>query len=172
MKTIKDIKLNHIRTFTGLEINVFDPTPEMICIEDIAHALSVMPRFAGHTRQFYSVAQHSYYCSTQATPKNRLKALLHDASEAYMMDMPKPLKNLFPEFTMVEENLMRVIAKKYNFAWPADAELKYIDAKALEVEYNELMICSVPPEKRELIPFSSGAAKILFLNEFKKLTNA
>ncbi|MFC4230551.1 hypothetical protein ACFOW1_01525 [Parasediminibacterium paludis] len=54
-------KPNCIRTYTGLYMNVFDPTPEMICIEDIAHALSHQCRFSGHTKQFYSVAQHSYH---------------------------------------------------------------------------------------------------------------
>jgi uncharacterized protein len=70
-----------IRTYTGLYINVFNPKPEMIEIEDIAHALSFQCRFGGHLPKFYSVAQHSLNCSYLVKePALKLTALLHDAS--------------------------------------------------------------------------------------------
>src|SRR5665811_1025646 len=85
---------NCIRTFTGIYMNVFEPTPEMISIEDIAHALTMQCRFGGHLPDFYSVAQHSLNCSYLIdNPKLKLTALLHDASEAYLLDIPRPIKN-------------------------------------------------------------------------------
>jgi hypothetical protein len=80
---IFDAPENCIRTNSGLYINVFEPTPDMISIEDIAHALSFMPRFGGHLDKFYSVAQHSVYCSFMVESiEDKKAALLHDASEA------------------------------------------------------------------------------------------
>jgi len=84
---------NCIRTFTGKYVNVFEPTLEMICIEDIAHALSMQCRFGGHLPYFYSVAQHSINCSFLVdTPCLKLEVLMHDASEAYLLGIPSPIK--------------------------------------------------------------------------------
>src|SRR5690606_26745918 len=102
---------NCIRTFTGQYINVFDPKPDLIRIEDIAHALSQMPRFGGHLPVFYSVAQHSLACAHKVSSRNALAALLHDASEAYLMDIPKPIKNNLHNYKETEHALMEVIAQ-------------------------------------------------------------
>ena len=94
---------SHIQTFTGRHINPFDPDPDAIDIEDIAHALSHICRFTGHTHTFYSVAQHSVHVADlvcrntaglakPARSRAVLMALLHDASEAYLCDIPRPLK--------------------------------------------------------------------------------
>ncbi|MFN9115813.1 MAG: phosphohydrolase [Bacteroidota bacterium] len=95
---------SHIQTFTGRHINPFDPDPAAIDIEDIAHALSHICRFTGHTRTFYSVAEHctraadyNTMTSIHGTMGKRsrrlaLATLLHDASEAYLTDIPRPLK--------------------------------------------------------------------------------
>ncbi len=141
-----------IRTFTGLYMNVFEPTPEMICIEDIAHALSYMPRFGGHLPVFYSVAQHSLRCAHKAmyAVKNVVEggdksagfeALLHDASEAYIMDIPSPIKKRLPEYKKIEENLMRVIAEKFGFTYPLSAITKQVDHAALVEEWDRIMMC-------------------------------
>ena len=76
------------------------PNPDDIRIEDIAHALSNQCRFAGHAREFYSVAEHSVHVSQLCLPEHALWGLLHDASEAYLVDLPRPLK-LLPEFAAV-----------------------------------------------------------------------
>jgi len=78
-----------IRTFTGKWMDVFNPTADMIDIRDIAHALACTPRFAGHLPKFYSVAQHSIMCYDMVDKEFELVALLHDASEAYLLDIPK-----------------------------------------------------------------------------------
>ena len=102
---------NGIRTFTGHMFYPLDPRPEDVCIEDIAHSLSLLCRFTGHTYAHYSVADHSLRVSRLAeklfvaeahSPESEkmqrmaneiaLWGLLHDASEAYLQDMPRPLK--------------------------------------------------------------------------------
>jgi len=91
-----------IRTYTGRFVNVFQPTPEMICIEDIAHSLSNQCRFGGHLAQFYSVAQHSINCAGLVSSAHTKAALLHDSSEAYLMDIPSPIKAKMPEYKKIE----------------------------------------------------------------------
>lgn len=81
-----------IQSASGLQVYPLDPRPEEIRIGDIAHALSHVCRFAGHSRFFYSVAQHSVLASLAATPASALPALLHDAAEAYMGDIARPWK--------------------------------------------------------------------------------
>jgi hypothetical protein len=81
-----------IQTFTGKAFDLLDPKPEMVCIEDIAHHLALINRFTGATREPYSVAQHSVLCSWIVPPELALTALLHDAPEAYVTDVPRPLK--------------------------------------------------------------------------------
>lgn len=128
-----------IRTFTGIYINVFNPKPEDICIEDIAHALSNLCRFSGHTVQFYSVAEHSIRVAELVEPQHKLAALLHDASEAYLLDIPTPIKSLFPEYSKAENKLMEVIAEKFGFEYPLPAEVKLADKAMLEFEWFEQM---------------------------------
>lgn len=90
----------YIRTFTGIEFYLDDPKPEMVKIEDVAHALSNLCRFTGHTAPFYSVAQHSVWVADCLilwdAPRHVVRAgLLHDAAEAYYGDLSSPLKRAF-----------------------------------------------------------------------------
>lgn len=101
-----------ITTFTGKQFYPFDPQPEEICIEDIAHALALTNRFGGHTPYPYSVAQHSYLLALAAPNGNELAALLHDAPEAYLTDVPRPIKRN-PAFSLisdVEDTIYKAIA--------------------------------------------------------------
>jgi len=133
-------KTDHIRTYTGLYINVFEPTEDMICIEDIAHSLSHQCRFGGQLPNFYSVAQHSMMCAKMAKKEDKLDALMHDASEAYVLDMPRPIKYKLGNYKLVEIKLMSLIAKKFNFNYPMKKCLKKIDDKVLIWEYNNLFL--------------------------------
>ncbi len=81
-----------IPTYTGKRFFPLDPRPEDICIKDIAHALSHIGRFGGHTREFYSVAQHSVLVSLHVSQDWSRQGLLHDAAEAYVGDVVAPLK--------------------------------------------------------------------------------
>ena len=81
-----------IQTYTGKRFWPLSPERGEICIEDIAWALSNMPRFAGHASRFYSVAEHSLTVSRHCPVGLKLAGLLHDASEAYLCDIPSPVK--------------------------------------------------------------------------------
>src|ERR1017187_8490138 len=101
-----------IRTYMGHYVNVFDPNPDTIVIEDIAHALSMIPRWGGHCAWFYSVAQHSCntaYCLPDAykCKAHQFAALMHDASEAYLMDIPRPIKKHLTNYYEIEDGLMK-----------------------------------------------------------------
>lgn len=163
---LENATIDCIRTNSGLLMNVFEPTPEMICIEDIAHALGRMPRFGGHLNVHYSVAQHSVMCSKLASKEEKLAALLHDASEAYMLDMPTPIKNRLPDYKKYEDNLMLVIAKKFGFNYPLTDTLKTIDRDMLILEWDSL----VENENKIFKTFSAKKAKKEFLKTFYKLT--
>lgn len=131
---------NHIRTFQGHYINPCEPDPEMISIYDIAHALSMQPRFGGHLPCFYSVAQHCVLACQYVTNGNKLSALMHDASEAYLIDVPRPVKYQLPNYKGVEDQLMTVIARKFGFQWPLADEVKKADEHMLRREWECLML--------------------------------
>ncbi|MFR2746621.1 MAG: phosphohydrolase [Roseburia hominis] len=110
-----------IRTFSGIHMSPADPRPEEICIEDIAHALSLMTRANGHFPVFYSVAQHSLDCAAMAQAEGRssrevLACLLHDASEAYLSDITRPVKGCLPEYCRIEQVLQEMIYEKSDCA--------------------------------------------------------
>lgn len=129
-----------IRTFTGKYINPCEPDPGLICIEDIAHALSMQPRFGGHLPVFYSVAQHCVQVCWSVWPEIRLSALLHDASEAYLIDVPRPVKEQLANYREIEERLMYVIGNKFGFEWPMHDSIKTADEMALRNEWEALML--------------------------------
>jgi len=158
---------NCIRTYTGIYINVFEPTIDMINIEDIAHALSHQCRFGGHLPQFYSVAQHSYLCAGLASNEDKLQALLHDASEAYLMDIPRPIKQGLTNYKEIEDRLMHLIAGKFGFDYPLSHPVKEIDEYMLQWEWNSLMLNqNTYPKMQCWFPSES---KSKFLNLFKEL---
>jgi hypothetical protein len=126
-----------IQTYTGKKFYLTDPTPDMVCLEDIAHALSMQCRFAGHTKQFYSVAQHSILVANLITEDElKIYGLLHDASETYLVDIPKPLKQLIPKYKSLEIRAMKAIAAKFNLSIDSfyDSIVTTADLTALRIE--------------------------------------
>jgi hypothetical protein len=107
-----------ITTFSGMRFWPLIPNPADIRIEDIAHALSNQCRFAGHSREFYSVAEHSVRVSQHCRPEDALWGLLHDASEAYLSDVPAPLKELpaFEAYRAAERSLQGTIAVRFGLS--------------------------------------------------------
>ena len=163
-----------IRTYKGNWVNVFDPNPEIFDIEDIAHALSHQCRFSGHLKQYYSVANHSIFCykealSTGLGKKEQLTALMHDCSEAYLVDIPRPIKRQFPQYKSIESGLMYILSKIFGFSWPIPKEIEYIDNLALQLEWDYLMIQNKNAPYVEV--YSQEYAKELFLDIFKELKN-
>jgi len=103
-----------ISTFSGVQYWPCDPRPSEVCIEDIAHALSNICRYAGHCKSFYSVAEHSVYVSLIVPPEHALTALLHDATEAYCVDVPRPLKRFLTNYKEIEQRNWVAIADKFS----------------------------------------------------------
>jgi hypothetical protein len=128
-----------LQTHSGLSMFPLDPRPCEIEIMDIARALSHQCRYAGHTTRFYSVAEHSVYVSWEVPPQFALWGLLHDASEAFLVDIPAPLKPFMPDYKEWENNLMEVIAAKFGLAWPEPAAVKAIDTRILHNEKRDVM---------------------------------
>jgi uncharacterized protein len=158
-----------IKTFSGIYVDVFEPKPEMFVIKDIAHGLSMMPRWGGHYPWFLSVAEHSRSVAYE-TDGDKLEALMHDASEAYLMDIPKPIKKNMPEYKAIEDGVMMVIAEKFGFQYPLSEETKKADKFELEEEWKRRNI-----DKPELInvfyPMHNFKfEKEMFLADFRTYT--
>lgn len=136
-----------INTYSGVEFWPLDPKKEEIKIKDIAHALSLMCRANGHFKYFYSVAQHSLYCYYEAKNRNlskkvQLACLLHDASEAYLSDITRPVKACLNKYLEAEEVLQNFIYKHYGVAdltKEEEALVKEIDDAMLNYEMTNLL---------------------------------
>jgi hypothetical protein len=125
-----------IRTFTGKRFYPLQPRLQDIDIADIAHALSLQCRFTGHCKRHYSVAEHSLIVASLVPEEQQMQALLHDASEAYLTDVPRTLKRL-PEYAFYREAEKRLQALIYEYfdCDPEDAPvLKKADVAALGLE--------------------------------------
>ncbi len=161
---------NCIRTFTGQYVNVFEPDPETIKIEDIAHSLARQCRFGGHLPNFYSVAQHSLNCAYITDNKElKLAALLHDASEAYLLDIPRPIKSGLTNYKEIEDKLMMVIANKFGFEYPLPVEVKKVDEIMLETEWYALMLRKPLASGMDLVTYDMHITEKTFLTQYHYL---
>jgi len=142
-----------IQTRTGRQFFPLDPRPEDVCMEDIAQSLAMQCRFTGHSKYHYSIAQHSVLVSQHCDPQDALWGLLHDASEAYLVDVPRPLKRV-PEFAEVylraEKHLMAVICESFGLPTAMPESVHYADGAALATEKRDLMV--IPPAPWEDLP--------------------
>ena len=165
--TINDPKWtpNSIRTYTGKVFDLAVMDPDSICIEDIAHGLANTARFAGQLPKIYTVAQHSWLVSDMASEDMKLTALLHDASEAYLGDMPSPFKSMMPDFKALENKLMSVIAKKFDINWPIPASVKVIDNYHLNLEWD----CFVDKTSARIAYWKPIYAESMFLGQYYKI---
>jgi hypothetical protein len=129
-------KGTYMVTYTGKEFYPLDPNPGDIDIKDIAHALSNCCRFTGHVKNFYSVAQHSVMVSELCEPENALAGLLHDASEAYLSDVARPVKytEQMEGYRAIEHHLEEVIFAKFGLPFPMTKDIKLADDMALLAE--------------------------------------
>lgn len=124
-----------IRTHSGRLVDLSNVLPSDIDIWDIAHALANVCRYGGHTPKFYSVAQHSCYVSTRCPEEYRLEGLLHDAAEAYIGDLTRPLKDLLGErVQQLEVDIERAIALTFGLTFPWPACVKQADNYLLRIE--------------------------------------
>lgn len=127
-------------TYSGRKFWLEDPRPEDVDINDIAHALSMICRYGGHSREFYSVSQHAILVSKLVCPKHAMFGLMHDASEAYISDIISPLKPLIKNYMEIEATIMDAISKRFGFSMDNDAkqDIKKADRIMLVTEIRDL----------------------------------
>jgi hypothetical protein len=128
-----------MQTFTGGRFYPLDPRPEEIVPADIAHALSLLCRYGGHVDRFYSVAEHCVLMSEFVAPEHALAALLHDATEAYVCDVPRPLKRYLGEYKAIEAAVWNAICLRFHVAGDLPAEVHEADDRIILTERNALM---------------------------------
>ncbi len=122
----------YITTYTGRHFRPMEPDSELICIEDIAHALSLICRGNGHVKTFWSVGQHCINCAKEAEARGYsdrvvLACLLHDAGECYMSDVPRPFKRALPEFRVREDALLEMVFQQFLGSSLTEEEQKQLD---------------------------------------------
>ena len=108
-----------MQTYTGRKFWPMDPRADEVFIEDIAHSLSLQCRYAGHCHRFYSVAEHSVLMARHLRWEGvhvALWALLHDASESYLVDVPRPVKPYLPGYKEAEAKVMAAVCKRFGLA--------------------------------------------------------
>ena len=168
----------YVSTYLGHRFHPAAPCIDDVHIEDIAHGLAFQCRFNGQTRSFYSVAQHSLFVAALVAARLKLAALLHDAAEAYLGDMVKPLKALFPEFSRMEQAVMAVIGQRFGTTGFDAAAIKRADLIALATEKRDLMpnscepwptLSGIAPVPARIQPLAPHEAKAAFLERFREL---
>ena len=173
-----------IQTFGGKKFHLFDPSPDEVRLEDIAHALANECRFAGHTNPHYSVAQHSVIVSRQL-PKRprrilRLQALLHDAHEYALKDMLPWVKALIPHYGAIVLRVNDAIFEALDVPPPngdAHDRIKAVDLSARETEKRDLFHDLIPEPgyehielfEEKVVALPAGKACNLFLERFHEL---
>ncbi len=167
-----------LTTWSGCKVNYTDPSPDDINIFDIATALSRECRYAGHASHFYSVAQHSVLCSRIVSPELAVEALLHDAAEAYIKDIPTPLKRLLPDYKVIEARFDWAIRVHFGLPEEPSQAVKDADNILLVTEVRDLfpsgrVLHKVPvaaePMNGRIWPLAPETAKDQFLDRFNYL---
>ena len=169
--------MGDIRTYSGLKFDPTKPSSDYVRLEDIAHALSMLCRANGHFREFFSVGLHSINCAAEAEARGlsnrvRLACLLHDASEAYLSDLTRPIKAELPEYRILEERMQMTVFEKFELNDLTDeesAEVCEIDDAMLYHEFrhymNESLFDITPPIYSEpifsYVPFSEVEGRFL-----------
>ena len=128
---------DYLQTYSGGMMNLTTNDFSELTLEDIAHSLSNQCRYAGHTRHFYSVAQHCLICADNAPAGQEWNALMHDAVEAVITDIPSPVKARVPPVKDYEISVQSVLMEKFDYRVTTDVKL--LDIRALATEIRDLM---------------------------------
>lgn len=168
----------YILTYLGHQFDFGRPETSIIDIRDIAHALSQICRFTGHTRFHYSVAQHSVLVSRLVEPKLALAGLLHDAAEAYLGDVSTPLKHMLPDYKLLEYRVERVIVDRFGLSIDMFKACKHADLEMLAREKQDLMeddepwalLRAIEPPEFRIRPMEPRQARMVFLHRYRELT--
>lgn len=162
-----------IRTYLWQAFNPLAPDPECILIEDIARSLSNLCRYNGHVREFYSVAEHSYWVSLDVPPADALWGLLHDASEAYLGDLMSPLKYHTPlgtQYREIEALVMQAVCVRFNLPPTMPPSVARADHAQLQREHDWLRSSQPHRRRHESRTMTHLEAELEFLNRFRELT--
>lgn len=178
-----------IWTYTGRIIRPLDPNPDDICIDDIAHSLANQCRFTGHTRKFYSVAQHSFLVADcleeRGHPDLMMQGLLHDASEAYLSDLARPIKRsptVMAFYDEAEIRLMDAVWEAFGIDIPdwSEDKVREADDALLRAEARDLMPDTFPLSgtlqgehtyewKHPILPVTPDVAEQLFMETYYEI---
>ncbi|MDN7652410.1 hypothetical protein QZM62_03100 [Burkholderia multivorans] len=167
-----------VLTFSGGLYNLLDPELSQISILDIAHSLSNICRFGGHSRVFYSVAQHSVLVSMSVRMDLQFDALMHDAAEALVGDVPKPLKLLLPDYQAIEKKVESALFSHFGITYPLASEIKIADKRVLHTELRDLTfnepsnwdeLRDFAPLPERIVPLNPAQARNLFMERFSSL---
>ncbi|TPM59363.1 hypothetical protein FJ959_08740 [Mesorhizobium sp. B2-2-4] len=169
-----------MQTYTARHFHPLDARPDEVHIEDIAHSLSLQCRYAGHCNRFYSVAEHSVLIANwiwwHGSAADALAGLLHDATEAYLVDMPRPVKRSMHEYRLHEAALWKVIAKRFGLAeeMPAlvhEADNRIISDELVNMRPMDWHAKHNNPLGIELRFWSHQEAEAAFLGTYERLQN-
>lgn len=136
--------MSWIQTYTGRRFPLDDVRAEHVDLRDVAHALSNQCRYAGHCRAFYSVAEHCVLLCEALLRDGHdrlccLAGLLHDASEAYVVDVPRPLKGMLRDYGAIEERVQKAVAERFGLPYPWPDVVTEYDHRMLVDEKHSLM---------------------------------
>lgn len=180
---------NAILLASGKFYSYTNPEQNDYTIEDVALSLSHICRFGGQLPQFYSVAQHAVYVSYAVPPEFALAGLLHDNVEAFMGDIPTPLKRMLPDYKAMEKLHEEVMCKKFGIPFPMPKEVHKADIEVFAAEVLALQptgthwacLEGVTPfsghdcplssiDEGKIVPMTSAGARYMFLDRYKQLT--
>lgn len=127
---------------SGSYFDFENPEGSAIDLHDIVNGLSNLCRFTGQCHTFYSVAEHSVHCSYLVPPEDAYAALMHDAAEAVMGDVSRPLKSLLPDYKRIEKRVEAAIAVRFGLPPEMPVSVKRADMHMLAVEQRQCMLNS------------------------------